>query len=378
MGLLDIIKKNSELEHLYDIELIGETSTRIHMKKLAIQICVNMIARTISQTEFYVKKNKKILKDEMYYKLNVRPNRNMSSSEFWQTVVHRMIHNNECLIVQSDSGDLLIAESFKRTEYAMIDDTFKEVKVRNYEFSRTFQMSDVIYIPYSNTNLTKLLDSLYTDYGELFGRIIEFQKRKNQIRGKVKIDGVNEKGEAFKVKLQNYINKVYEAFSTKSVALVPEQKGFSYEEINNSSQTQSVDEVNKVTDGFLNQVAKSLGIPIPLIHGDMAEVEKVTRNYMTFCIDPFLKTIKDEMNAKVIDKKDYLDGRKLESKRVSYSNMFDVATAVDKLRSSGVMSGNELREELGKEREDDPMLDKFVITKNYQESGEALKGGEKE
>lgn len=377
MGLLDIFKKNSELEYLYDFELIGETSNRIHMKKLAIQICVNMIARTISQTEFYVKKDKKILKDEMYYKLNVRPNRNMSSSEFWQTVVHKMIHDNEILIIQSDTGDLLIADSFKRTEYAMVDDTFKEVKARGYEFSRSFQMSDVIYIPYSNANLSTLLDSLYTDYGELFGRILEFQKRKNQIRAKVKLDGTHDKSDDFKDKLQNYINKVYESFSTKSVALVPEQRGFNYEEINNPSQTQSVDEVNKVTDGFLNQVAKSLGIPISLIQGDMADVEKVTRNYMTFCIDPFLKKIKDEMNAKVIDKREYLDGYKLESKRVSYSNIFDVATAVDKLRSSGVMSGNELREEIGLERGDDPMLDKFVITKNYQESGEALKGGEK-
>lgn len=289
-----------------------------------------------------------------------------------------MIHDNEVLIVQSDTKDLLIADSFKRTEYAMVDDTFKEVKARGYDFSRTFQMSDVIYLPYSNANLSKLLDSLYTDYGELFGRILEFQKRKNQIRAKVKLDGTHDKSDDFKEKLQNYINKVYESFSTKSVALVPEQRGFNYEEINGSSQTQSVDEVNKVTDGFLNQVAKSLGIPIPLIQGDMADVEKVTRNYMTFCIDPFLKSIKDEMNAKLIDKKEYLAGRKLESKRVSYSNMFDVATAVDKLRSSGVMSGNELREELGKEREDDPMLDKFVITKNYQESNEALKGGEKD
>ncbi|WP_455430779.1 phage portal protein [Peribacillus butanolivorans] len=363
---------------MLDFDLIEETSKKIHMKQLAIQTCINMIGRTISQSEFYVKKDKKIVKDEMYYRLNVRPNPNMSASQFWQTVVHKLIYDNECMIIQSDTEDLLIADSFTRIEYALVNDSFKDVTIKDFTFSRTFQMSDVIYLEYSNKKLSTMFDGLYADYGELFGRIIEFQKRKNQIRGVVDIEAVSDKTEKGQEKLQNYINKIYKAFSGKSVAIVPQQKGFKYEEMKNS-QSQSVDEVNKVINGFLNQVAKALGIPIALLHGDMADVEKPTRNYMTYCIDPFLKKIKDELNAKMIDKTDYLAGKKMETKRVSYSNMFDVAAAVDKLRSSGVANGNELREELGLERvEDDPMLDKYVITKNYQESSDALKGGEKD
>ncbi|WP_338566946.1 phage portal protein [Peribacillus frigoritolerans] len=370
--------RNKELEFMLDFDLIQDTSNKIHMKQLAIQTCINMIGRTISQSEFYVKKEKKIVKDEMYYRLNVRPNPNMSASQFWHTVVHKLIYDNECLIIQSDTEDLLIADSFTRIEYALVNDSFKDVTIKNFTFSRTFQMSEVIYLEYSNKKLSTLFDGLYSDYGELFGRIIEFQNRKNQIRGVVNIEAVNDKTEKGQEKLQNYINKIYKAFSGKSVAIVPQQKGFKFEEMKNG-QSQSVDEVAKVADGFLDQVAKPLGIPISLLHGDMADVEKPTRNYMTFCIDPFLKKIKDELNAKMIDKKEYLAGKKIETKRISYSNMFDVAAAVDKLRSSGVSNGNELREELGLERvEDDPMLDKYVITKNYQESSEALKGGEKD
>lgn len=223
-----------------------------------------------------------------------------------------------------------------------------------------------------------MLDGLYADYGELFGRIIEFQKRKNQIRGLVNVESTYEKDEKTQRRLQTYIDKIYKAFTDKSVAFVPQQKGFKLEELKNTSQFQSVDEVAKVADGFLNQVAKALGIPISLLHGDMADVEKPTRNYMTFCIDPFLKKIKDELNAKLIDKKDYLAGQKMETKRVSNINMFDVATAVDKLRASGTFNGNELREALGEERVDAPIMDRYFITKNYQESSEALKGGEED
>ncbi|MDX5475517.1 MAG: phage portal protein [Bacillaceae bacterium] len=374
---MDFVRsRNKELELMFDFELIEDTSNKIHMKKLAIQTCVNLIGRTISQSEFYVKKDKKIVKDEMYYRLNVRPSPNMSASQFWQSVIYKLINENECLIIQSDTGDLLIADTFTHVEYALVDDIFKEVTIKNYTFQRTFKMSDVIYLEYSNQKLSTLLDGLFKDYGELFGRIIEFQKRKGQLRGLVDVDSTFDKDSQKQALLQNYINKVYKAFSEKTVAFVPQQKGFKLEESKNQGQQYSVDEVKKVSDGFLDQVAMALGIPIAMIYGDIADVEKVTKNFMKFCIDSFLKKIKDELNAKLIDKKAFLAGEKIEVKRISNLNIFDVATAVDKLRSSGVMNGHELRDELGLEHVDEPLLDEYIMTKNYQKSSDALKGGE--
>ncbi|MGQ0416690.1 hypothetical protein ACT4UL_16345, partial [Bacillus sp. HC-TM] len=53
----------------------------------------------------------------------------------------------------------------------------------------------------------------------------------------------------------------------------------------------SVEEINKVTNGFLNQVAMAIGIPIALIYGEMADVEKQTKNYMLFTVRPLLKKL---------------------------------------------------------------------------------------
>ncbi|MFS0822166.1 phage portal protein [Bacillus sp. 1P02SD] len=375
MGFLNaVFKRNSELQSLFDFELIEDTSKKIFMKKLAIQICVDMIARTISQSEFRIKKGKEIIKDELYYRLNVRPNLNMTASTFWQKFIHKLITENEVLVIKSDSDDLLIADSFSRVEYAVYEDSFKDVTVKNHTFNRTYRMGEVLYLEYTNEKLSTLLDGLYTDYGELFGRIIAFQKRKGQIRGTVDLEASLEKNQEAQEKLQKYISKIYKAFSEKDIAVVPQQRGFKLEESKIQHPQYSVDEVNKVTDGFLYQVANALGIPIALLKGEMADVEKQTRNYMTFCIDPIIKKIKDEGDAKFIDKTDYLSGKRMDIKRISYSNIFDVATAVDKLRASGVFNGNELRERLGEERVDDPMLDKYVMTKNYSE---VLEGGEK-
>ncbi|KRF62508.1 hypothetical protein ASG99_24550 [Bacillus sp. Soil768D1] len=54
MGFLDLVKsRNKELEFMLDFDLIEDTSKKIHMKQLSIQPCINMIGRTISQSEFY-------------------------------------------------------------------------------------------------------------------------------------------------------------------------------------------------------------------------------------------------------------------------------------------------------------------------------------
>lgn len=377
MGLIDYITgRNKELAFMFDFELIQDTANRAHMKKLAIETCISMIARTISQSEVRFKNGKETVKGELYYRFNVKPNPNMTASMFWQTVIYKLVYDNECLIIKTDTDDLLIADDFMKNEYAIFEDTFSNVVVKEYEFKRTFKRSEVFYLEYGNEKLSTLIDSLFADYGELFGRLVEFQKRKNQIRATVDIEASIAKDEKSHQSVQEYIDKVYKAVHEKATAVIPQQKGYTYTEHSKNQGTgQSVDEINKVTDGFLEQVARALGIPVALLRGDMADIEKPTRNYMTFCIDPLLKKIKDELNGQLFTKNEFLEGQRVDIRRVTYSNMFDVATAVDKLRASGVANGNELRDALGLEQSDDPLMEKYFITKNYQETSEALGGG---
>ncbi|SEQ23434.1 phage portal protein, HK97 family [Virgibacillus subterraneus] len=362
---------------MYDYELFEDTSDRIYYKRLAIATCVNMIARTISQSEFRIKKKGIVQYDEFYYRLNVRPNKNQSASRFWETVIYKLIHDNECLIIVSDSDDLLIADDFAKTEYALMEDVFKSVTIKNFTYSRSFVSSEVIYLEYSNEDLSRLIDSLYTDYGELFGRMLEFQKHNNQIRSTVDMENVNAKDPETQTKLQNFINKMYEVVKKKAFAIVPQQKGFVYSEQSSRASGASVEEINKITNGFLDHVAKALGIPVALVHGDMSDVENSTRNYMTFCIDPIIKEFRDEFTGKFVAKKDFLKGERVSIRRISYRDIFDLAAAVDKLVSSSVFTGNEVREEAGYERSNDELLDKHIITKNYTELEDLLEGGDK-
>ncbi|PFB65938.1 phage portal protein [Bacillus anthracis] len=372
-----VFKRNSEVGFMFDIEMFIEKANRIHMKRLAIDTCISFLGRTISQSEFRVRNGKEFEKNELYYRLNVRPNKNMTASTFWEKYIYKLIYDNEALIIQADDGDLLIADGFQHNEYAVFEDTFTDVRVKDYTFKRSFKQSEVIHLKYRNDKLSPLIDGLFADYGDLFGRILNSQKRKNQVRGTVDMDMIGAKTEEQIAKLQEFIDNMYKSIGSKDIAIVPQQKGINYNEIYDGvANGPSVEEINKVTNGFLNQVAMAIGIPIALIYGEMADVEKQTKNYMLFTVRPLLKKLSDEANVKFFEMSEYLLGRKIEVKAVSFQSIFDLATSIDKLISSSAFTGNEIRSEVDYEESDDPNLNIHHITKNYTKLNES-EGGEK-
>ncbi|WP_017154129.1 phage portal protein [Bacillus bingmayongensis] len=375
--LSDVLNKNKEIAFMFDVDMFIDTANRVHMKRLAIDTCISFLGRTISQSEFRVKNGKEFVKDELYYRLNIRPNKNMTASTFWEKFIRKLIYDNECLIIQADDGDLLIADDFQHNEYAVFEDIFTNVTVKDYLFKRSFKQNEVIHLKYRNDKLSPLIDGLFADYGDLFGRILNSQKRKNQIRGTVDMDMIGAKTQEQVKKLQEFIDNMYKAVSDKDIAIVPQQKGLEYKEVYNGvANGPSVDEINKVTNGFLNQVAMAIGIPTALLYGEMADVEKQTKNYMLFTVNPLLKKLSDEANVKFFEMEEYLSEQKIEIKSISYQNIFDLATSIDKLISSSAFTGNEIRLEVGYEASDDPNLDKHYITKNYTEMNTG-EGGEK-
>ena len=372
----DVLNKNKEITFMFDVDMFIDTANRVHMKRLAIDTCISFLGRTISQSEFRVKNGETFEKNELYYRLNVRPNKNMTASTFWEKFIQKLVYDNECLVIQTDDEDLLIADDFQHNEYAVFEDTFTNVVVKDYEFKISFKQSEVIHLKYRNDKLSPLIDGLFSDYGDLFGRILSSQKRKNQIRGTVDMDMIGAKTQEQVDKLQKFIDDMYQAIGKKDIAIVPQQKGIEYKEVyNGSANGPSVEEINKVTNGFLNQVAMAMGIPTALIYGEMADVEKQTKNYMNFTVKPLLKKISDEVNVKFFEMNEYLEGQKIEVKSISYQSIFELAESIDKLISSGAFKGNEVRLEAGYEVSDDPNLNKHYITKNYAEMN-AGEGGE--
>lgn len=255
MGLLNYLTNifHPNSSYIFPSDYFEETAQRAYMKRLAIDEVINFIARAASQTEFRVIENHKSVKKEIYYHLNVRPNTDKSATNFWEEVIYKLLRNGEVLIVQSDTNDLLIADSFVRDEKALWPDTFRGVTVGTYQYQRRFSMDDVIYLTYGNEKLDRYVNGLWNDYGELIGRMYNLQLRNNQIRARVKTNITVGSQEDRQQALQKYIDKIYDSFEKKSISVVPETNGFEYDELNNGTgKNQSFDEINSVKNAFID------------------------------------------------------------------------------------------------------------------------------
>lgn len=387
MGLIqDIVERmrgtKSGYEWLLDLELVESDVQKAYLKKMSIDSVLNFVARTFSTAIFTFKKGKDTQKTDWDYILNVRPNKNESASDFWQKAIYKLMYDNELLIILTDDDQLLIADDFYKKSYAIYEDQFKDVVVDGYTFKSTFYNSDVIYLEYGNEELQVILDELFKDYGELFGRMLQIAMRNNQIRGSLKTGATSVINEETAQKMQQYVDRLYKSFNNESVSIVPLTKDFDYEEYTNKTgvQNQSADELTKIKKSVVDDVARIVGVPSALVHGEMADSENNSKAFRTQCVTPLIKKIESELNAKLITKKSYTDGLRVQITGVYTPNIFELATASEKLVGSMILSPNEAREAHGYDRVDDPAMDRYYMTKNFAGEDETqetdVKGGE--
>ncbi|MEJ4257328.1 phage portal protein [Enterococcus faecium] len=384
MSLFDIFKQSIKNENpsdwIPDFVFGDEESARAYLKIMAKSTVLDFVARTMSTLE--VKFKNKDGTSDWDYILNVRPNSDMSAATFWQKFFYRLLDDNEVLVIFTDDNQLLIADDFSRTEYAVYDDVFTNVMVKNFVFERSWAMSDVIYMEYNNEELERFTRGLFEDYAELFGRILEVAMRNNQIRGSVSIDSTgtanDEKGKDGKTRsqrLQEYIDKIWNSFKTNSVAIVPKVKGFEYEEYTNKQgvSNQSLDELNKMKSSLIDDVANAIGVPTALIYGEKAELDSNIKAFRKLCIAPLVKKLQDELVAKIISRQEYKNGERIEVKKVLQKDLLEYATQIDKITSGGAFYIDEVRDEVDYDELPNNEGKIRIRTKNYEET---VKGGE--
>ncbi|SPN76610.1 phage portal protein [Brochothrix thermosphacta] len=386
---------------LSGLHYLQDSADRSYIKRMALEDCINFLARSIAQNKISLINDNKAIPSDWLHKLNVKPNKNQTASDFWESVITKLVYDNECLIVLSDDDDLLIADSFEQKKYAVLENRFSQVTVDEFTFKRTFERNEVIYLRYKNKNVRAVVDELFDDYSALFSRLIEVAMRNNQIRGVVNIDAVEmqkiqkiNKENAEKRKksgddngssneklinpLQEYINSLYLSFDKKSLAIVPQTSAFKYEEVSNTIgvTSQRIDEMETLRKAMVDVIATAMGIPPNLIHGSVVDLESNKEFYLDFTVAPLIQKIEDELNGSLLDANQYNRGHRFKIFGMNVPNPLKLAEAIDKLVGSGSFSRNEVRIRFGYDAVDG--LDEFLVTKNYSNGTENtdLKGGD--
>ena len=367
-----------------------EEWNRLALYEFALHSGINIIANALSACEVRTFKNWEEAYNNQYYLWNYEPNMNMNASQFKQKLVWSLIYKNECLIIQTGKGDLLIADSYEHEQYALYQDTFRNVTVgmdngngisKPYTFQKSFKMEDVLYYRLSNRNITALMNQLMDDYERLLESAVQKFYKSGGERGTVTIDanastatyGVKEDGtpRTFNDVYRDLLNNQFKEYFKSPNAVLPLFKGFDYQQKGGEASKKSTSEIKDVTDitdEIYERVANALQIPPALLKGDVADVTSLTKNLITFAIDPVAKMIETENNRKLY-REEVLNGnyQMIDTSRIIHITAAELATASDKMISCGGWNIDDIRRKAGDAPLNTEWSKKHFLTKNYEE-----------
>jgi HK97 family phage portal protein len=357
--------------------LIGD----IYIREMAFWSAVNLVANAVSKCEFKTYLNSKEVKGREYYLWNIEPNKNHNSSVFLHKLISKLYRNNECLVIEQN-GQLLVADSFIRKPYALYDDVFTQVQVEDFTFSRSFTQSEVLYYKLNEENIRKLINGLYENYSKLIAYSMKAYQRSRGTKGIFKYDTLPVTGTEERKVFDTLINEKIKKWMDSDNAALPLGRGQEWKELQHKTYSnENTRDIRAQVDDIFDFTARSFGIPPALLRGDVQDTSKAVDQLLTFCIDPLVDMIQEEINRKRNGYDGFSKGTyiKIDTKCIKHVDLLSVATAIDKLIGSGAFCINDIRKAVGDEPIDEPWANQHFITKNYEtveNALTALEGGE--
>nr|WP_275061457.1 phage portal protein [Diplocloster modestus] len=357
------------------------TTTDIFIKELAIAVGINMIASTVSKCEFRTYQLGQPVRGEEYYLWNIEPNQNQNSSDFIQQFITQLCYENEALIVELN-GRLYVADHFTRQQFALKEDTFSNITIKTLSLNKVFSAHEVIYMQLNDKNIKYYLDGSYTQYGKTIAHAMRSYMRSNMQKGVLEIDAALQQRPEFQKELQELIDNRFRPYFDAESAVLPLTKGYKYTDTSSqmSASNSTPADISERINYEFEISGRAFKIPKALMMGDISDVQQITKNFLTFCIDPMTDKAGEEITRKRYGAEQFAKGNYMEinTNAIQHVDVFDMATNADKLLSSGIYCIDELRTKLGDVPLDTEWSKKHYITKNYAEASQLkhLEGGE--
>ena len=372
--------KTVTMDELLGDENVQSALSELYLRELAFLTCVNKIANALSKCEFktYIRGEEK--KESEYYRWNVSPNRNQNATTFVNKLISELYKNNEALVVEVNN-QLFVADSFAKEIRALTDYRFTGVTVENYTFSDTFYQSDVLYFQLNHNNIRKILNGMYESYSKLIAYASKAYQKSRGNRGIVMIGAIAQSDKNFSERFQKLMSEHFKNFFQSENAVLPLFDGYDYNDLTNSKtySSESTRDIKALADDIFEFTARAISFPPSLAKGDVQDTGKAIDELLTFVIDPLAKMLEQEINRKTCGEYQYREGTyiKINTVAVKHIDLFDIATPIDKLISSGAFTINDILEVIGKQKINEEWADTHFMTKNYSTISDLLTGLEK-
>jgi len=390
MGLFSLLFENKEGD-LVDMAsgIYAAKLAQMSAKELAVEKCIDLISKTIARLEFKVYKydatDKKVKStiNDIYYRLNIRPNDNADGTTFWKDVIRKLIKDNEALVVIINTK-LYLAESFDKTDEVIYSKKFKNIHIKTlngdnqYKLTGTYKMDDVFYFSLGDSQINRMLNTFMDEYSKLIAFAAFDYKFKNGKKFRIKFPQGS--GSTIKSKetgqkaytTEEYIQMIADDLFSSDPAILNIPGNI---ELNNiiGDTAKTSEDYRKLIEGAFSYVATSFNIPVDIMMGNKTDKSTSNIDLITNALMPYIEIIEDSINAKISSKEEYLAGNKIRIDRtkIQHISIVDISKDSEALFRIG-FSHNDIREIGGLEPLNETWANDHYITKNYTNE----KGGE--
>lgn len=337
----------------------------------ALNSVASLIGENLAKTEFrFYKKNHDEVRNEEWYKWNVRPNVNQTASEFKAEIAKRLVTEGEILIIRNLSGDLLIADSFSISRHANISNEFTNVTVEDYSFPGKYTQDDAIYMRLIDDNELSIIRGVYDGYAMIFTHAVDSYMKGYAKKMKVHIDASFSNQPNAQEKIDDLFEKQFRSFMNAGNAVIPEYQGMQINDLGSTEGTVPASDIVSIRNDMYKTVASTFRVPLPLFDG--SEINKNNYNelinaFISNALQPIIDIIESAIDFALYKKNDVIKGAcmKVDMSRVKHIDIFNVANAAEKLISTGTMSIDEFRPYINLEPINEDWSRTHYITKNY-------------
>ena len=379
--MFNFLTQNRKGELVDLLDVIGVNLTRLQQAALAKHKAIGMIAKAIAQSEIVVTDGHQRVTDDVYYRLNVRPNDNQTGTDFWYRVVAKLLEDGDALIVRvPESGKYYLATSYTTDNYVMFGKTYRNVTITDgvdqMTFARTIYADDALHLKYSSDKIRLYTDNALRSLNEVLNAIATMEKVSRTPFFKYKVDATttfatkDKNGKIQKLMLDDVVARLESQLKSKDLQVIKEPTGTSLEYLGISS-TVTAAEINSIAAEIGHLAAQAYDIPENVFDGTISEKSDATNEFITYAVAPVAEVINDTLHAKLIGEDDFIRGERcfVWLAHFKHIDVIDAAANLDKLRGIG-FTLDELFEMVGYPALNTEFSTQRALTLNYSPEGE--------
>lgn len=356
------------------------------VREYAIEVCSNIIENAVGRANFFhiAPGGGVVEKSKETFIWTVSPNKKQNSTEFLHEMVGKLVRFNEVLIIDGRPRKIgnetiesrLIADSWTEEEQNG-DVVYKDVRVGDTTFKKTFSSADVIHLRMNCESARKTTEGMAQAYKKLISSGVTVFTAQADKKWKVHIDDVSPGSDSEQKADQKLFTDALTKFSQNGSRALIEYDGITYTDMEgNTGKTGTSRDIRAMIDDVLTMTAQSYGIPPQLALGSVQDTKEAVKRLMTGCVDPLMDQLSEEIMKKEIGFERWSNGERfvIDTSAVLHYDIFDQAAGVEKLIGSGVFSIDDVLKAVGLPEIGKPWSKAHYITKNFETFDEAMKG----